>query len=103
MIKFIIISDRERRLVDDITIPSGVRAVPTATELHTFCRLCQSEDLTLDVIYALLLEKLSSTRWQTRLVTIHIQSLSLSLSTVESENGNESSHTRTHTHTRERE
>lgn len=59
-------------MVDEITLPSGVRAVPTAPELLAFCKQCQNQEsqLNLEFVFSLLLEKLSSPRWQARLVQI---------------------------------
>jgi hypothetical protein len=57
-------------MVDEITLPSGVRAIPTASELLSFCKQCQNQksQLNLEFVFTLLLEKLSSSRWQARLV-----------------------------------
>jgi hypothetical protein len=66
--------NRERRLVNEITFPSGVRAIPTTAELLAFCKQCQSQEsqLHLDTVFHLLLEKLSAPQWQTRLKALHV-------------------------------
>jgi len=54
--------------VEELTQPTGVRAVPSTAELNQFVRTCQSGSLDLLVVYETLVEKLVSNRWQARLV-----------------------------------
>lgn len=63
------ISDKERRLVEELTQPTGVRAVPSTAELNQFVRSCQQGALDLFALYDALTDKLASNRWQARLVS----------------------------------
>eukprot|EP00965_Chrysotila_dentata_P088912 2935260-Pleurochrysis_carterae.AAC.1 len=62
--------DFERRLVDDITAPGGVRASVPREDLHKFCSACKSLDSA--AIAALLQAKLEGGEWQRRLKTLAV-------------------------------
>eukprot|EP01097_Dermamoeba_algensis_P007148 TRINITY_DN4490_c0_g5_i1.p1 TRINITY_DN4490_c0_g5~~TRINITY_DN4490_c0_g5_i1.p1 ORF type:complete len:687 (-),score=192.35 TRINITY_DN4490_c0_g5_i1:80-2140(-) len=64
----------ETRLVEEITLPGGIRAAPTKEQLTQFCTRASSLDLV--SISELLCEKLSSQQWQSALKSLYaIESL----------------------------
>eukprot|EP00013_Stygamoeba_regulata_P025065 CAMPEP_0177643482 /NCGR_PEP_ID=MMETSP0447-20121125/8177_1 /TAXON_ID=0 /ORGANISM="Stygamoeba regulata, Strain BSH-02190019" /LENGTH=732 /DNA_ID=CAMNT_0019145777 /DNA_START=75 /DNA_END=2270 /DNA_ORIENTATION=- len=62
--------DYEARLVDRITEPGGVRAVPTREALNTFIKKVATLDV--EVVGCLLEDKLESPSWQSQLKTLYV-------------------------------